>query len=236
MERVRTPIMLQAWRNITFLHWRCEPRAIARFLPDGLEPDVHDGSAWYSVTPFFLEVRPPGVPALPWLSHSPETNVRTYVRGPDARRAIWFFSLDIARLPAMLAGRGGFVLPYMWARMRVHASDGAIRYTSRRIFPAPGPGHDITVRPGRRRPERDLSELDHFLTARWALYTRYGSRLAAVAAEHPPWPLHRATVESLDQSVVEAAGLPAPEGDPLVHFSPGVSVRIGFPHLIGPAA
>jgi uncharacterized protein len=228
-------MMLQAWRDISFLHWRVEPTVLSPFLPDALEPDVWDGSGWLTLTPFFLEVRLPGVPALPWLSRSPETNVRTYVRGPDGKRGIWFFSLDIARLPAMVVARAGFFLPYMWARMRVLKTERDVTYTSRRLFPSAGPGHVIAIRPGARWPERELTELDHFLTARWLLYTRYGGRMASIAAEHPPWPLRRAEVQRLDQELVEAAGLPSLTGPPMVHFSPGVEVRIGFPRLVSSA-
>jgi uncharacterized protein len=50
--------------------------------------------------------------------------------------------------------------------------------------------------------------------------------LARSNVEHEPWPLHRATVPELDQNLVAAAGLPTPEGDPVVHWSPGVHTRI----------
>jgi uncharacterized protein YqjF (DUF2071 family) len=34
--------------------------------------------------------------------------------------------------------------------------------------------------------------------------------------------------------LVEAAGYPEPDGEPLVHYSPGVEVRIGLPRTVGP--
>lgn len=45
--------------------------------------------------------------------------------------------------------------------------------------------------------------------------------------EHPPWPLARARALDLTEDLIEAAGLPAPRGRPLVHHSAGVPVRIG---------
>jgi uncharacterized protein YqjF (DUF2071 family) len=33
----------------------------------------------------------------------------------------------------------------------------------------------------------------------------------------------------VDDSLISAAGLPEPSGEPLVHYSPGVDVRIGRP-------
>jgi uncharacterized protein YqjF (DUF2071 family) len=71
-----------------------------------------------------------------------------------------------------------------------------------------------------------------FLTARYRLFTVIAGRLAAAEAEHPPWPLHEATVLSLDQDLVAAAGLPAPAGPPLAHASPGVRVRVGMWHFL----
>jgi hypothetical protein len=35
---------------------------------------------------------------------------------------------------------------------------------------------------------------------------------------------------SLNDELVQATGLPAPRGDPLVHYSPSVEVRIGWAH------
>jgi uncharacterized protein YqjF (DUF2071 family) len=41
--------------------------------------------------------------------------------------------------------------------------------------------------------------------------------------------LHRAKVTAWHDELLEAAGLPPPAGEPLVHYSPGVEVRIGRP-------
>jgi uncharacterized protein YqjF (DUF2071 family) len=73
---------------------------------------------------------------------------------------------------------------------------------------------------------KELGEFDNYLTARWQLYTTLGPVLARSNVEHEPWPLHRAVVRELDSNLVAAAGLPAPEGGPLVHWSPGVHTRI----------
>jgi hypothetical protein len=74
-----------------------------------------------------------------------------------------------------------------------------------------------------------VSEREHFLTARWTLFSAAAGRPVSARACHQPWPLHRATAEVLDDGLVAAAGLPAPRGAPLVHYSPGVDVAIGRP-------
>jgi uncharacterized protein len=227
---LRSPtVMFQRWRRLTFLHWRYEPAAIRRLIPENLELDTFDGAAWIGLTPFLLTgLRPPGLPPLPWISRFPEMNVRTYVRGPDGERGIWFFSLEAARLAAVLGARASYGLPYRWARMRVRCAPGKIEYHSRRHF-APGQAH-IVVRPG---TSVVPNEQDQFFTARFRLYTRLAGRLAFAQVEHPPWPLESATLLRLEQNVIEHSGLPAATGEPLVLFSPGVYVRVGRPRFVG---
>ena len=78
----------------------------------------------------------------------------------------------------------------------------------------------------------DLVELDHFLTARWSLFSAPRSGLRHALAEHEPWPLHRARVVTWHDELVTAAGLPRPDGEPIAHYSPTVEVRIGWPSRI----
>jgi uncharacterized protein YqjF (DUF2071 family) len=70
---------------------------------------------------------------------------------------------------------------------------------------------------------------DHFLTARWRLYSVMAGRLLSARASHQPWPLYRASAPVVDGHLLTAAGLPGPQGRPLVHYSPGVDVAIGPP-------
>lgn len=226
-EPVGAPVMFQGWHCLTFFHWAYAPDIIARYLPPRLELDTLAGTAWVSLTPFLLEgLRPPFLPPLPWISRFPETNLRTYVIGPDRRRGIWFFSLDADRLLAVAGARLTFRLPYKWAAMRVVRKGDAVEYRSRR--------HDAAVHArvniGAEIP--NPSEHDHFLTARYTLYTVIAGKLAAAQVDHPPWPLRQASILRIEQTVTRAAGLPDPDGDPMVHFSPGVDTRVGCPKFV----
>jgi uncharacterized protein YqjF (DUF2071 family) len=225
---VKWPVMFQRWENLTFIHWRYRPEIIRPLLPGNIELDIFDGSAWLGLTPFVVAgLRLPGVPALPWISKFPEMNVRTYVRGPDGERGIWFFSLEAGRVAAVIGARLSYGLPYRWARMSVHDTARHIGYRSRRHF---GEGRaDIVVQKG---PPVRPDERERFLTARFRLYTSIFGRLAYAQVQHDPWPLQSATVLKLEQNVVEHSGVAAPLGEPLIHFSPGVDVRIGRPVLV----
>jgi uncharacterized protein YqjF (DUF2071 family) len=222
--------MLHRWDRLTFLHWPYEPRVVQTLLPDGLTVEERDGRAWVALVPFTMHVRVPVVGArVPWLGLFPETNVRTYVRGPDGRTGVWFFSLEAARLGVVTTARTTYALPYVWARMRVEHGGSRIEYFSERIWPGPaGARCHVRVAPERRYDESELSELDHFLTARFALWSPHRDGFGFTPAEHPPWELWRAHAEVLDDDLLSAAGLPQPTEPPLVHYSPGVDVRIGM--------
>lgn len=216
--------MRQTWRRLTFLHWPYAPELVRTLLPAGLHLDTFDNAAWVGLIPFEIH-------NLTGLPHFPETNVRTYVVGPDGGRGVWFFSLDAARLLAVIGARVGYGLPYYWASMRVACEDGKIHYRSRRKWPHRPAAAAILIQPGTVYAASELGERDHFFTARYCLYTLMRGRLGRAQIEHPPWPLARATVLDLDQTVIEAAGLPSPAGPPLVHYSADLDVKIGYPRL-----
>jgi uncharacterized protein YqjF (DUF2071 family) len=227
-------VMVHGWDELTFLHWRFEPAAVQRLLPDGLTVQTADGSAWVGLVPFFLRVGLPRVPSVPWGSRFAETNVRTYVTGPDGAQGTWFFSLDAARLGAVVVARSTYRLPYMWSQMAIERSGSTISYRCRRRWPGPrGARSEVDVEIGERFAPEELTGLDHFLTARWALYSAPRSGLRIAPAEHDAWPLHRARATHARDELVAAAGLPQPEDDPIVHFSPRVEVRIGWPTRVG---
>jgi uncharacterized protein len=229
---VPRPLMHHRWTAVTFLHWPYPPQLVQRLLPPGLEVDRADGTAWVGLVPFRMEdVRLPGLPPLPWASRFPETNVRTYVRDRHGRVGIWFFSLDAARLGAVVTARVAYGLPYFWAAMSVRRGGDRVHYRSRRRS-ATAPQCRALVEVGAAFGQSELGPLDHFLTARFRLYTLIAGRSAAADAEHPSWPLARARLLDLDDNLVAAAGLPPPGQAPLVHFSPGVDVRIGRWRLV----
>lgn len=229
VETVGRPIMLQGWRELTYVHWPYEPSIVQSQLPAGLEVDTFDGKAWVGLVAFHMErIRLPRTPAVPYFGTFCETNVRTYVRGPDGTPGVWFDSLDVTRLLPVAVARATYRLPYMWSRMRMQRYGDYTSYTAQRRWPGPrGARSELSIRRGT--PIEDPSPLEHFLTARWGLFTQLGSRLAYAPVDHPAWPLHRAELAYLDDEFVAAAGYPQPHGEPLVHYSPGVEVRIGLP-------
>jgi uncharacterized protein len=112
--------------------------------------------------------------------------------------------------------------------MRLGERGDRIAYTTRRRWPG-GAASRVRIRVGAPYQPGEASARDHFLTARWMLFSAAGERYRFARACHEPWPLYHADAEVVDDQLVRAAGLPQPQGPPLVHYSPGVHVRIGRP-------
>ncbi len=229
--------MTQRWDTLTFVHWEYEPADVQRLLPAPLRIDTFDGAAWIGLVPFDMQhVRLAGLPEVPGVARFPETNVRTYVIGPDGRPGVFFFSLDASSAPVVGFARASYRLPYVWSRMAMRADgpDGApqrVHYACRRRFPGPrGATSRVSVAIG---APVEPDPLDVFLTARWGLF-QVGRRgnVRYTPVEHGPWPLRQAELIHLDDELVAAAALPPPEGRMVVRHSPGVDVRIGFPRRV----
>jgi uncharacterized protein YqjF (DUF2071 family) len=229
--RVEHPAQHHRWRRLTFLHWPVCAAAIAPTLPPGLTVDTFDDTAWIGLVLFHLDIRVPGIPYLPWAGRFVETNVRTYVRGPDGTPGIWFLSLDAARLGAVVTARATWSLPYQWSRMRLTTSGTTTTYECTRRWPrdarrAAPPRSRVVVDVGDAYAPAELTDLDHFLTARWTLFSG-GRRLFATQADHPAWPLRHAEVVELDDGLVAAGGVTVPDTPPRARYSDGVAVRLG---------
>lgn len=229
---VRLPVSVQAWEDLTFLHWAYPPEQVQRLLPPGLTVQEQAGRAWVGVSPFRMaDVRAPGLPPPPGWSAFGELNVRLYVRGPDGRDGIWF--------PLLLASRATFVtalrtvgLPYRTARAEAH-DDGTVRRYS--FLPAPGApwGSAVTFRATVEitRPPKTTQRtpvLDS-LAGRWnAYHCRFGV-LWRTPVAHQPWTLMEATATGDLSAPLTAVGLPAPDDPPLVHAARTVHARLGVP-------
>jgi uncharacterized protein YqjF (DUF2071 family) len=173
------------------------------------------------------DLRLPGRRRLPFGSF-PEVNVRTYVR-TARRRGVWFFSLDIDRLAPTVVARVAYHLPYCAGRVdHVRVGDLVTTRVDRRWPRGSVPGTTRSViRTGSPVDREDPTA--RFLTARWGLVAPTRRSLRWAPVEHGEWPLHHGSVVHLDDGLFGAAGLPAPEGDPHVMWSPGVEVRVGRP-------
>ena len=227
---VRFEVMRMWWRNLAFMHWSFEPSVVQALLPDDLTVDTWDGSAWVGLVPFEMEVQLPGGIPIPREGRFPETNVRTYVRGPDGTPGVWFMSLEAARLSATSVARATYGLPYFWASMSVTNAGPIWAYQSSRKWPGPrGASHESAMNVGG--VVHEQTPFEQFLTARWGLFSTFAGRTLYAPIWHEPWELRRAELLHLDDALMDAGGVPIPDEAPVLHWTKGVEVRVGRPRL-----
>ena len=224
---VQHPVMKQQWRDLAYIHWAYEPAVVQALLPEGIDVDTFDGKAWVGLIPFSMRnISFPFIPPVPYFGSFPEVNVRTYVKR-NGVPGVWFFSLDVNRLIPAVVARTTYFIPYCWGRAS-HTKDGQrLRTTVKRRWPSHSSTQiELTIGEEIKEP----SDLAHFLSARWGLYSKgFGGKLRYAPVDHEQWQLFEASIVGLDDHLVTAAGLPTPTGEAHVMFSPGVSVRIGKP-------
>jgi uncharacterized protein len=217
---VRPALSLQRWERIAFVHWRYPASALRPLVPEDLSLQELDGSAWVGLTPFVLaRLRLPGLPPVPGWSSFAEVNLRTYVTD-GVHDGVWFLRVHCARRLVARAFRGGLGLPYVFVPGSVDTQGTATAYATA--------GTRIVVQAGAPAP---LDPVLESLTGRWSAFTRQAGRVWRIPVEHPPWQLHRARLLRLTTDIFARAGLAPPDDEPVVHFSPGVDVRIGAPRL-----
>jgi uncharacterized protein YqjF (DUF2071 family) len=230
---VQRAVMVQTWENLVYLHWAYEPEQVQSLLPKGLLVDTFAGNAYVGLIPFQMRgIGVPHLPAVPYLGTFPEVNVRTYVIR-NGIPGVWFFSLDINRMLPTFVARTTYSLPYCFGKVshgvqQVDNTSVVETLVQRRWPHGVEASTELRVEVGNK---IDVpSDFEHFLSARWGLYSQtLRKKIRYAPVSHEPWPLHRATALHIDDSLVQAAGLPTPIGEVHALFSPGVSVRVGLP-------
>lgn len=230
---VKRAVMVQTWENLVYLHWAYEPEQVQSLLPEGLLVDTFAGNAYVGLIPFQMRgIGVPHLPAVPYLGTFPEVNVRTYVIR-NGIPGVWFFSLDINRMLPTFVARTTYSLPYCFGKVshgiQQVGNASVVETLVQRKWPqGVDASTELRVEVGNK---IDVpSDFEHFLSARWGLYSQtLRKKIRYAPVSHEPWPLHRATALHIDDSLVQAAGLPTPTGEVHALFSPGVSVRVGLP-------
>jgi uncharacterized protein YqjF (DUF2071 family) len=214
-------LMGQSWRDLLFAHWRVDPAALRRVVPERIPLDLRDGAAWIGVTPFVVSaLRLHWTAPAPLLSRFEEINVRTYV-SVDGKPGIYFLSLDAHSHPAVAAARRVYRLPYFHADASSGWDGGGdFHYRSRRTS-RDGPPAEFagSYRPISAVGRAEPGSLEHFLTERYCLYVLdEDQRVWRGEIHHPRWPLQRAEVELRSNTMAAPQGVEL-EGEPLCHFS-----------------
>ena len=227
-------LMHQNWHHLLFLHWEVPPSELQSMLPHGLELDTFDGKAYIGLVPFTITgVRPSFVPPLPLISSFHEVNVRTYVHQGGKEPGVWFFSLDASSSLAVAAARTMYKLPYFDSTITFGASHEPLpkveyiaqRTDTRGTLPA---NARIHYEPADGVISHAVPEtLDFSLLERYILYAAdEHHNLYRARVHHQPYPIQRATVTELEETLTWAAGIKRGEEAPVRHYAAEVNVKV----------
>lgn len=214
--------------EVCFCHWPVEVAALARLVPDWLTVETADGDAWLTVIPHTVTAISAFDVAL--TTPAAAVTVRTYVRGPDDQRGLYFFAV-VPESP--LAATGAPSVLGLPTRRGIHGRPPAPEYDERRTLDLDGQ----RVLDARYSPSGDASpappdSLAAFLVERHRYFAEgaVGNRLVG-SVGHDAWPLSRVDVD-VTSSLAMALGLPDPLDEPLVHYSPGVELGVSPPRPV----
>lgn len=219
-------IMSQTWHQLLFVHWPVDAAILRRYIPEPLDLDTYDGCAWLSMAVFYVTgARPRLFPAVTPLSRFFELNVRTYVTYGDLP-GVYFFRLDVSKLPVVMGARAFFYLPYYFSKIDVNDTGNGVAYACRH-------NEDAKVFQVRYRPVSDVfyavpGTLTYWLSERYCLYTRHKHYLYRCDILHDPWPLQQAEAEIMQNTMVDFVDLQVSESPHLYYAGEQTAVMWGL--------
>lgn len=218
--------MKMNWHDLLFMHYRVDFQRLRELIPQPLEIDTFDGSAWLGIVPFRMTgVAPRFIPAIPGLSSFPELNVRTYVT-LDGKPGVWFFSLEATNRLAVRFARKMFHLPYMDAKIDFcnceNTSNGTwIKYKCKRTHSGEASAQlNCEYRPIGSSFLAEKNSLAAFLTSRYCLYSAdsFGNIFRG-EIDHDPWELREAQAIVTENTMTEGLGIELPTDEPVLHYA-----------------
>jgi uncharacterized protein YqjF (DUF2071 family) len=217
----------QTWEHTFWAHWPVPLADVRSRVPDELEIEEHEGSAWLGIQFFRVRaLRARGALPVPGISSFLQLNVRTYVRGPDGLPGVWFFSIDASSRLAAIGVRRIYRVPAFHARMTLDAVGDWQEAECVRVG-EPGRVFAARYRTSAETFTADPGSLESFLTERYRLFTAD----ASAEMHHDRWILTPAEAE------IELASIaPVPvEGPPrCCHFTFRQDALIWPPEPISP--
>lgn len=205
----------QEWNRVLFLHWRVDYDLLRAAVPQAIEIDTFEGSCWISLVAFTMEnVRPRYVPAFQPISNFDEINIRTYVKG-DNMPGVYFLSIEAGnRLSASIAH---FLskMPYRYSNMsRVNGNFCSENKDYEDAF---------NVDYGISTAKISKTNLDIWLTERYAVFQDWKDGINKFEVHHDEWPVCNVDIKALEIRYDRFHHFLSSQPD-LAHYSQGVEV------------
>ena len=179
----------QEWNNAIFLHFKVDLEELKKHVPKELEIDLFQGESWVSVVAFTMEkIRPKNIPAFSPISNFHEINIRTYVK-KNNKTGVYFLSIEGGTKLSCKIAKYISDLPYRYSlieRSSKHYSSINLKFKDELCF-------EFEI--GKQIEKK--SELDNWLTERYALFQETDNYINEYEIHHLPWLVNDVEVKSL---------------------------------------
>ncbi|PKV66908.1 YqjF family protein [Pontibacter ramchanderi] len=205
----------QEWNNAVFLHWQVDLNELRQFVPDDLVIDLLEGKAWVSLVAFTMEkIRPRNLPAFSPVSDFHEINIRTYVKY-KGKAGVYFLSIEGgAKLSCQIA-KTLSALPYRFSKIKRTYNH---YYAENSLFKD---RLELNYKIGP--PLTEKTQLDKWLTERYALFQDTETSINEFEIHHVEWPTYEVALEHINVNYPRFGKLLSGTPD-LSHYSTGVKV------------
>jgi uncharacterized protein len=205
----------QEWNDVLFLHWQVDLPELQSFIPTGLEIELYNGKPWVSLVAFTMEkIRPGYLPSFPPISNFDEINIRTYVRKGN-KAGVYFLSIEGGKRISCMIARLLSELPYRYSHIKREEN----------IYRSNNDEYDdklnIRYKPGEILKEK--TELDKWLTERYALFQDTDSTINEFEIHHIEWPITKLEIDVIEIDYPRFTSLLNSSPNRL-HYSAGVQV------------
>ncbi|WP_167964249.1 YqjF family protein [Saonia flava] len=211
----------QEWNNAIFLHWEVELSELKKFVPKELEIDLFNGKPWISVVAFTMEkIRPKNLPAFQPISDFDEINIRTYIKSNN-KTGVYFLSIEGGKNLSCKIAKGMSELPYRYSKMKRTENE----------YVSANSGFNDYLKLGFKIGERisEKSELDKWLTERYALFQDTEKSINTFEIHHLEWEINGLELHKLELNYARFRDLIKGKPDK-VQYSGGVQVMAWGKH------
>lgn len=205
----------QEWNDAVFLHWEVDLPTLQGLVPPDLEIDLFEGKPWISLVAFTMEkIRPRYLPSFSPISDFHEINIRTYVKKGN-KSGVYFLSIEGGTRISCEVAKALSELPYRYSKINrqsnLYQSDNQ-------------PNRDkLKIRYEVRQSHIEKSDLDIWLTERYALFQDTESTINEFEIHHLEWPIDNINIIELDIDYPRFNKLMDRKPD-RTHYSTGVKV------------
>ena len=179
----------QEWNNAIFFHFKVDLEELKKHVPKELEIDLFQGESWVSIVAFTMEkIRPKNIPAFSPISNFHEINIRTYVK-KNNKTGVYFLSIEGGTKLSSKIAKYISDLPYRYSlieRSSKHYSSINLKFKDELCF---------KFEIGKQIEKK--SELDNWLTERYALFQETDNYINEYEIHHLPWLVNDVEVKSL---------------------------------------